>query len=198
MDIKATPGSKLGRLDGPPDLAHGGEQGRLEQFGGYGKFLNDGRAAAALQIADSASVPAGFAAVGADGFKLANTIASAENIATSIKEFGFLGKTIGKIGGLADAASGISELLQTFTEEQGRTDKASKLNVATLGKSIEVTARIGATSIVGAAVCASAAVATGMAVLPIVAGAAAGVAAGYAAGQIAAGLRFGYKKIFGE
>jgi|GEM_PF-6440783 len=198
MDIRATTGSKLGCLDGPPDFTHGGEQGSIEQFGGYGKFLNDGRAAAALQIVESASVPAGLAAVGADGFELAKKIASAENIATPVEEFGFLGKTIGKIGGLADAASGISELVQTFSEEQGRTDRASKLNVATLGKSIEVTARISATSIVGAAVCASVAVATGMTVLPIVVGAAAGIAAGYAVGQVAAGLRFGYKKIFGE
>ncbi len=165
----------------------------LEQFEGYGKYLTErGRAVdAALSAAGS---PTGAANIGDDGFRTAKRAAYSKIHATP-QEFGFVGKVLAKIGAVVDGVSGVGELAQTFAAERERTDILSRLNVATLGKSIEVTARISATSIVGAGVCGAAAAASGLTILPVIAGTTAGVAAGFAVGKAAEGARWLYRDL---
>lgn len=187
MDIKSARASGTS-----PGVA----EGILEQFEGYGNYLQSSRGGALVMFLDSASAPTGIANIGADGLKAAEQVSI--GTANEVRGFGPLGRMLGKIGAVVDGAAGISELAQTFAAERQRTDLASRLNVATLGKSIEVTGRISATSIIGAGVCTAVATATGLTVLPIVAGAAAGVVAGYAVGKLAEGMRWGYGRVFGE
>lgn len=164
----------------------------LEQFEGYGKFLNErGRPVDAALTA--AGAPTGAAGIGDDGLKAAKKAAFDDIHAP--EEFGILGKTLAKFGALVDGVSGVGELAQTFAAERERTDLPSRLNVATLGKSVEVTARISATSVVGVEIFGAVAAATGLTVLPVVAGAAAGVAAGYAVGKLAEGGRSLYRNL---
>ena len=175
MDINPTAGSE--RRRNFADQA-------LEQFAGYGEFLKSRAGSGVVATIDSTATPSGAANIGADGLKAAKRMACLE-MKTRPNEFGALGKSMAKVGAIIEGVTGIGELAQTFATERSRTDLASRLNVATLGKSIEITGRITATSVVGATVCATLAAATGLTIAPVVVGAAAGAAAGYVVGRVA-------------
>jgi hypothetical protein len=167
----------------------------LEQFEKYGHFLKrSGVEVLPGGVSGIASSTGGAAGVADQGFLLLGRNRLPDEKVVE-QERGIVGKGMAHLGALLDGVSGVGELAQTFAEERQRTDFGSRMNVATLGKSIEVTARISATSIVGAAACAAVAGATGLTLAPVAVGVAAGAAAGYAVGKVAELGRWAYDRM---